>query len=353
VICGFLPVARADEKPVAAVFPVGGDGDAATRERLATSIRAKLDRLGTFRVIDRYTMADLVGDHAIDASTDDRTLLAIAGSESPTLLIWGELVGTTFTARVLDRRDPAAAPVPFERAIERPTDVRFAVEQLLESIAGVEAFAHPSEAPLQEDAAAQAAWLANPNLQPDGSFDRVGGWRAILRGEKYPPPFGQGLPQMDRVTIDPDETGNPRLAIRMSLPVAESNGIAVLGDAIAIEPHTRYRLSFRYRSDGPRARVFVKGYTTAGDLRQQQVEREVYRRQVPVVDHTDGKWETVTIDLNPQHVRFAVQTLRVDLYVHLSAGLAEFDDVVLKKVGTPTRQAKDAAIDPPVTRPAR
>ena len=60
----------------------------------------------------------------------------------------------------------------------------------------------------------------------------------------------------------------------------------------------------------------------------------------------------VVDELNPQHVAFPVQTLKVDLYAYLSPGTVMFDDVVLKAVGEQMRDAKDKAIKVPVTRPA-
>jgi hypothetical protein len=87
--------------------------------------------------------------------------------------------------------------------------------------------------------------------------------------------------------------------------------------------------------------VFVKGYATvAGE------EREVYRRQVPPSDATDGKWVTITDDMNPQNGRVAVESLRVDLYAYLKPGTVMFDDVIVKAVGKPSHIAKDDAIKP-------
>jgi hypothetical protein len=75
-------------------------------------------------------------------------------------------------------------------------------------------------------------------------------------------------------------------------------------------------------------------------------EREVYRRQVPPSGGTDGKWVTITDDLNPQNGRVTVQSLRVDLYAYLKSGTVLFDDVTLKAVGQLTHIAKDDAIKP-------
>lgn len=343
-----------DARPVVAVFPFGGDAEPALRERATFAIRAKLDRLDAFTVIDGYRMKELsesVGA-SVTSATDDRVLLRAADSEKPSILVWGDLTGGVLRARVLDLRDAAAAPQSLERRIDKPTDLRFATEAVCELIPGVGRFQHPTEEPLSNDPSSELAWQRNPNLQPDGTFDRVGDWRALLGPEKYPPEQQTKLPGVDRVAIVPDEAGNPRLVLNMGAGTAATYGLACLGGVIPIEPDARYRLAFRYRSDGPVARVFVKGYMTGQDLAGRQAEREIYRRQVPTVGNTGGQWQEVVVDLNPQHRTFRVEHLRVDLYVYLHAGTAEFDDVVLKKVGEPTRRATDDALDLPVTRPA-
>jgi hypothetical protein len=141
------------------------------------------------------------------------------------------------------------------------------------------------------------------------------------------------------------------LAMNLSRTAAENNGLACLSESIKIEPKTRYRLSFRYKSDGPKLHVFVKGYTMAKNLEGKLVEREIYRRQVPPTGKTNGEWVTIVDELNPQHPAYPVQYLKVDLYAYLHPGMVMFDDVVLKAVGAQTRVAKDKAIKPPATRP--
>ncbi len=62
----------------------------------------------------------------------------------------------------------------------------------------------------------------------------------------------------------------------------------MISQAIKIEPATRYRLQFRYTAS-PVLHVFVKGYTLVADGKG-TVEREIYRRHVPVSGGTDGNW---------------------------------------------------------------
>lgn len=339
-------------KEKVAVFPLVGDAPTELRERVGFSLRAKLDRDGTYEVIDGYTMADAVAGREVGLGTELPRVRALGTELEARVLIWGELAGDapTLSLKVMDVREAGARPREVKQVIAKPTDVRFATEAIAEMLAGVAKHQHPSEEAVHDDAAAAELWETNPNLVADGGFDEDGKWAFIYLDQQTPVKLERRLPIPDEAVIT-EVDGARVLAMRMSRTAAETNGLAVLSQSIAIEPAMRYRLSFRYRSDGPKLHVFVKGYTQAKDINGQLTEREIYRRQVPPTGPTNGEWLTVVDDLNPQHVSMPVQTLRVDLYVYLNPGLVMFDDVVLKAVGKPTRAAKDAAIDRPVTRP--
>jgi hypothetical protein len=271
-----------------------------------------------------------------------------------TVMVWGDMdQANNLRVKILDLRDADPKPREMAKAIHRATDLRFVTEQILETLPNVTPFEHPTEAAVTDDAKARELWVKNPNLVVDGDFTQPGHWNAIYESEYYPPPFSEQLPAMDKVCIYrlPGENGGAAhtvLAMRLSKECAENNGMACLSDPIPIQPNTRYRLSFRYKSDGPSLHVFVKGYTTGQNIQGQKAPREIYKRQVPPSPPTHGKWVTIVDDLNPQHVAFPVETLRVDLYAYLGAGTVMFDDVVLKAVGGQTHVAKDDAIAPPV-----
>jgi hypothetical protein len=348
--------AEAAGKPVVAVFPIGGDAKETARDRAGLALRSKLDRTENFAVLDGYKMKDLAADAKapVDFDTAAAVVKELASSEKASILLWGDLKGTRLRIKVLDlRQGENAKPVEITRVIAEPTDMRFATEQVLETIKDVKVFEHPSEVAVQHDAKAEALWKSNPNLVANGDFSDSGCWHGILKSEYYAVPLSEKLPQVDKVVIYkmPGENGgkaNNVLAMNMSKDTAENNGLACLSDTIKIEPKTRYRLSFRYKSDGPVLHVFVKGYTKGPNIKGETVDREIYRRQIPPSGSTGGKWVEVVDELNPQHVSFPVQTLKVDLYLYLSPGVVMFDDVVLKAVGEPTRDAKDKAIKAPV-----
>lgn len=360
LLAGHGNAAEAADKPVVAIFPIGGDAKETARDRAGLALRSKLDRTEHFAVLDGYKMKDLAADAKapVDFDTPADEVKDLAASEKASILLWGDLKGTTLRIKILDLRQAEnAKPLEITKAINEPTDMRFATEQVLEAIKDVKPFEHPSETAVQHDPKAEALWKSNPNLVANGDFSDSGCWHGILKSEYYAVPLSQKLPEVDKILIYkmPGENGaraNNVLAMNMSKDTAENNGLACLSDAIKIEPKTRYRLSFRYKSDGPVLHVFVKGYTKGPNIKGETVDREIYRRQVPVTGATNGKWVEVVDELNPQHVSFPVETLKIDLYVYLSPGVVMFDDVVLKAVGEPTRDAKDKAIKPPVTRNA-
>lgn len=359
----FLPSAgtRATEAPKlkVAVFPLSGTASDTAKETVGFAIRSKLNRDGTFEAIDGPTMSDIAGQ-AMGLDAKIESLQQLVADQKPAVLIWGELNGRdvlTLKVRVLDRRENGAKAREIDKTISEPTQLRFAVEGILETISGVKPFAHPSEQSLTDDPAAAALWKSNPNLLMDGGFEEGRSWSALLRAERYEPEISDSLPEMDKVCIyrlpaeKPGDKPRHVLSMRLSKGIAEATGLACISEPFKIEPKTRYRITFRYRSDGPTLHVFVKGYFKGPGIRGADADIEDYRRQVPSSGPTDGKWVTVIDDLNPQNPDHPVETLRVDLYAYMAGGLVMFDDVIIKAVGEQTRHATDDALRPAGTQP--
>lgn len=349
-------IVRADDaKPRAAVFPLSGTAAQDKRDKVGFSLRLKLDRDGHFDPIDGPTMAELSGDKSIDLSTTTEKLVNLAKDESPVILIWGELntagEGFDLKVKIQDLRLKDSKPVEMEKSIAEPTDLRFAMEAVLQNINGVGKFSHPVEDAVTNDAKSLELWAKNPNLVIDGTFKKTGSWTGLLRSEKYDAPLRDSLPDTDQVVIYQQAADHNVLAMKLSKDVAESNGLACLSAPIPIQQHTRYRLQFKYKSDGPHLHVFVKGYIKAKDISGQMSDLQSYECQVPPSGPTDGKWETVVCDVNPQNVSGSPKFLKIDLYAYLSPGTVMFDDVQLKNVGEQTRRAVDDAIKPPATNP--
>lgn len=331
-----------DAKPKVAVLPFGGDAGADERERAVFSIRQKLDRQGVYAPIDGPTIKDLMANHAADLKTNAARVIDWTSDEAPDVIIWGEL-GATLSVHVYDARDKSTKD--FSADMPDPTRMRFVTEQLIGVLPGSKPFDHPNEVVVRNDPAADKLWKDGPNLCIEGTFDAPGDWKAILRSDVYSPAVTDAAPDVDQVVIHRE--GKQRyLAMKLSKDVAESNGLACLGGKIPVQPNTRYRISFRYRSDGPTIHPFIKGYVaTPGNTDQGATgEREIYRRQVPPMGATKGQWVTVVDEMNPQHPSLTVQYLRVDLYAYFAPGTVEFDDVVIKAVGQQTHHAADDAL---------
>jgi hypothetical protein len=349
----------APAKPKVAVFPISGTADEELRQHCDFALRAKLDRDGTYEPIAGVVMQDLVADAKAPISFDTAPdiLKDLSASESPTVFVWGDLnVGNgglgTLRLKILDLRDTEGKPVEFTKEIMAETEFRFAFEEALQKIKGVKKFEHPDEEDVHHDEATDAAFAKNPNLVIDGNFATEGHWEGLYTSRVWQAKLSDQAPGKDDVVIlkgqkeaDSDKPHNV-LVENLSLECAQNNGMACLSDPIKIEPGIKYRISFRFKSDGPTHHVFVKGYVMAKDIAGKPELREIYRRQVSPSGDTHGQWVAIECDMSPQHVAFPVQFLKIDLYTYLSAGTAMFSDVQLKAIGkqAASDQMKDDAI---------
>jgi hypothetical protein len=339
------------EKPRAAVFPVGGTAPEDLRDRVAFAVRQKLERTELYEVIDGYTMKDLAAEASgpITFDTKPEELRVLASYEDADLIAWGDLNDTTLRMKVLDLRDEHARLAFIEFSISRPQDLRFATEEVVEAFPGVLDHTYVSDEAVQDDAESRELWEKNPNLVTNPDFNTGEDWWALYGQKKWNPPYKDSPPAEDEVVIVRDGD-NYVLAMKLSRWCAENPGMSVISKEFKIEPNTRYRISFRYKSDSFIVRPFVKGYTEGKDIAGEDALREVYRRQVPLEGSTNGEWKEVVCDLNPQHPHFPVHYLKVTLYAYLTPGTVMWDDVQVKAVGKPTRQAEDVAIKKPTSR---
>jgi hypothetical protein len=348
-------------KPKIAFFPLGGTAKEDLRDKCGFSLRAKLDRAGPYEVIDGPKMKDVAeqASDPITAATKPDQVKELGKLVDADVLVWGDLTnkpeGAIMKIKVLDLREgPSARPHELSKIIKEPTDLRFVSEEILQTLPGVATFEHPIETAVWNDAAAEKMWQQYPNLVKNGDFSQAGHWKGIYMAEYYDVPISDKLPDIDKVVIyrmpDGKSATNNVLAMNLSRTCAENNGMACLSDSIEVAPGERYRVSFRYKSDGPVLHVFIKGYTMFDNIEGKKVPREIYRRQVPPTGATNGQWVTIVDDLNPQHIAFPVQTLKIDLYAYLTPGVVMFDDVILKPVGKQTRKASDESIKKPIER---
>lgn len=154
------------------------------------------------------------------------------------------------------------------------------------------------------------------------------------------------------------EQGNPaNKVVRFTLDkdVAENEGLMYYSEYFPVEEGAKYRFQCRWRTSGPAVKVFIKCYDEEGS--QYQVKsgkadsgtspgrslgkadyisetaqcREVYRSQQNLYGPSK-KWNTHTEDFTPKHVKYSPKWGRVMLYAYVTAGVVEFDDVVVKQI---------------------
>ena len=183
----------------------------------------------------------------------------------------------------------------------------------------------PGSAPLP-DPIAEKNWREGKNLVEGGDFESGTdgvpyGWAS--RGGQNREPLGrlvQWLP----------ETNNPEnRVIRFTFDAVVGDGFGVMyySDPFPVEEDGLYRFQCRYRSNGPKAKVFIKCYEETG--------RECYRSQNDLKG-PNKVWNTYTQDFTPKHTKYTPTTGRVMLYAYLGAGVVEFDDVVIKQITPPS-----------------
>ncbi len=240
------------------------------------------------------------------------------------------------------------------------TSPRLAVENLLTRLDHI-TFHHVSEQQVDlTNPVYQRLFKIRPNLVPDAQFRAAahsGGvakdWSVFLLKQDYHPRLLSGAQaralKANRVAIVPmsfadggkSHHGGYCLMMQMGLGVAQSNGLAAESMWIPVKQGDRYRVSVTYRGDGPRVRIFVKGFaywpdqfSRPGDLASQR--REIYRAQLlPVMTHP--AWKTTEMDFEPASIKalakkYPIKWVRIDLFVYLNKGDAFFRDITLKDI---------------------
>ena len=199
------------------------------------------------------------------------------------------------------------------------------VKQMLDALYGRKAGAPPSP-----DFLAEENWRKNPNLVI-GDFEQGAdgvpkGWDNRCGQRREP------LGTLVRWVADPDRPNNKIIRFILDKDVAENEGVMYYSDYFPVEEGAKYRFQCRWRADGPEVKVFIKCYDYISDTGQR---REVYRSQQNLKG-PGGVWHTHTEEFTPNAPRYSPKWGRVMLYAYRSAGVAEFDDVVVKQIVAPS-----------------
>ncbi|MCG3177727.1 MAG: hypothetical protein BIFFINMI_00046 [Phycisphaerae bacterium] len=386
------PTSQPDaRKAVVAVAPFASTFDDGTWGGQATdAFRLKLARWPLTEAVDRYSYDDLAAQAKVTIAWDTPAAKAAAFARDPLgadILIYGDVLKAgghgemTLRVRAIDLRAGPSLAVDRSFHITYPTQLRPAVEIVLNQLVGYSSVNMEVPALVKLTADQEARWTTAPNLVPDPGFDdatadgkSLARWECVLADRRYHPlrldgsqaPIVADLTRQAVWADDPADARNRCLHMAINADVAGTYGVAVYSDWIPVTPGCIYRFAYRWRVAGPTPKVFIKGYALRpiGDELDAQgrafrfQRREVYRRQVHPTSDADpkrkleGGWTQTTADFVPRHDQYPPHWIRIDIYAYWPKGHAWFDDVVLRQLSDkPVVEQHDPA-DLPTTQPA-
>lgn len=204
------------------------------------------------------------------------------------------------------------------------------------------------QGPAPVDPLTEQNWKNNANLLSGGDFERGAGgvpegWET--RGGQNREPLGR----LVRWESDPSNPSNRIIRLTFDKALGDTFGVMYYSRPFSVDEGATYRFQCRWRTDGPKAKVFIKCYdvmesnyraqasarpaddeSRAGSPSQAD-RRECYRSQQDLKGPA-GTWNTHTQDFTPRHTNHTPRWGRVMLYGYLGAGTVDFDDVVVKQV---------------------
>lgn len=182
-------------------------------------------------------------------------------------------------------------------------------------------------------------WEKNPNLVQGGDFQA--GSNGVPRG--WDTHGGQLREPVGRLVQWQTEGKNRFIRLSFDQELGDTFGVMYYSDPFPVTEGTKYRFTCRWRTDGPKPKIFIKCYDeTTSDYRADEEPaspkssgegrfREVYRNQQNL-EGPVGEWNVRTEDFTPKHTKYTPRWCRVMLYGYLGAGNVDFDDVVIKEI---------------------
>jgi hypothetical protein len=190
-------------------------------------------------------------------------------------------------------------------------------------------------------------WRENPHLVTgdfeSGSGSVPKGWEPVCGQQREP------LGNLVRWMPEAGSTGNKVVRFTFDEKVGNSEGVMYYSQPFPVEAGAKYRFQCRFRTNGPKVKVFIKCYDEIESEYRGQSQaaghnlgkneyispdrqmREVYRSQQNL-EGPKNRWNTHTEDFTPKHTRYTPRWGRVMLYAYTGAGVVEFDDVVVKQI---------------------
>jgi hypothetical protein len=218
----------------------------------------------------------------------------------------------------------------------------------------------------QADPAGEPRWKNGPNLI-QGDFER---------GTSAPAGWDR-LPRFVSLRTLDAESGSKNRFLRFELSekIAATTGLLIYSEYFPIEEGATYRFQCRWRSTGPKCKVFIKCYdameskygnrgkrTSYRNDREDPDRswREVYRSQQnltsPRADSYElsetslrdvpgarrgasgeiaATWHLHTEQFTPRHKQFTPRRGRVMLYAYGAPGIVDWDDIVARQIASP------------------
>jgi hypothetical protein len=346
VLCSFLlaaPLARgADEKSVVPFdFTSRFDGGTLGRQ-LGDMVWAKLNRQRGFVIPESmHDVRDFCQSKQLllDADTDlAKVRRAVVEEFSSQIGIWGRIERAPgHTAEIYDLTIKCYdfSVVPPRKIFDHTARTNSAAEvphvyvkQLLDALYE----RSPAATSSGPDPGAEANWQRQRNLLPNGNFERgsggvPAGWDSV--GGQQREPLGKLVRWVDEPGANPP---NKVLRLAMDRALGDSFGVMYYSQPFPVDHGATYRLQFRWRSNGPEAKVFVKVYAEMPTTYGQPADaREVYRSQQNCKGPRN-QWNVHSEDFTPQHTKYDLKSGRIELFGYHGAGVVEFDDFVLRQI---------------------
>jgi hypothetical protein len=352
----------AGEKKAVAVFDfVSKYDEGRLGQNVGEMFPPKIKRLNVFDVNEMVDVRDLCTENNVKITLDTplpKVKQAVCEMCGAQIGIWGqvelapgaenEIYDITLKCVDFSGGEPKVIYEKTARTNSAAEIPHLYVKELIDKLHGREPGAPPPENPVAEE-----NWKNGPNLIVGGDFEKGSG--GIPKG--WESRCGQDRQPLGHLVVWGPEIGNPKnKVIRFDIDrgIAEGTGAMYYSDYFPVTEGATYRFQLRYRSAGPVPKIFIKCYddipteytqgyepppdspshkTSAGGKKGKEVlqRREVYRSQQNL-EGGGKKWITHTQDFTPKHTKYSPKWGKIDLYVYLTPGVAEFDDVVVKEI---------------------
>ena len=233
----------------------------------------KIQDQGTFAVPDAIDIRDVCAERGVKITPDTppneirRVLRDLFDAQ---IAIWGsceKVAGHEWdvyqlTIRCADFSESLEPRMLYEKVNEQTKTVseipHLYVAEMLDKLHGRE-----PGGPAPVDQFAEQNWLNNPSLVENGNFEI--GTRGVPNG--WEDRGGQQREPLGKLVQWTTEAGNPdNRVIRFAFDAGVGDGFGVMyySKPFPVEEGAKYRFQCRYRTNGPKIIVFIKGYDEMG-----------------------------------------------------------------------------------------